>query len=90
MSSIPNGFRDRTVSLYSSLLLARNIVLPSHTWNSVKCQLAVVTVDIDTVGVLWKMSHMFTNAEYADMLPSQELQIAFMLKVKFSKMYYTR
>ena len=33
-----------------------------------KCQLAVVTVDSDTVGVLCKMPHIFTNAEYADMM----------------------
>jgi hypothetical protein len=32
----------------------------------VKRQLAVVTVD--SVGVLRKMPHIFTNAEYADML----------------------
>jgi hypothetical protein len=34
----------------------------------VKCQLAVVTVDIDNVRVLLKMSHIFTYAEYDDML----------------------
>ena len=33
-----------------------------------KRQLAVVTVDGDIVGVLWKMPHIFTNAEYIDML----------------------
>jgi hypothetical protein len=34
----------------------------------VKCQFAIVTVDNDIIGVLWKMLHIFTNAEYADML----------------------
>lgn len=34
-------------------------------WIDVKRQLAV---DSDIVGVLWKMPHIFTNAEYADML----------------------
>jgi hypothetical protein len=29
MRPIPNGFRDRAVSLYSTLDLAPNIVLPS-------------------------------------------------------------
>ena len=33
-----------------------------------KRRLAVVTVDSDIVGVLCKMAHIFTNAEYADML----------------------
>jgi hypothetical protein len=37
-------------------------------WISVKCQLAIVTVDADIVGVFWKMPHIFTNAEYADTL----------------------
>jgi hypothetical protein len=36
----------------------------------VKRQLAVVTVDSDIVGVLSKIPHIFTNAEYADMLSS--------------------
>jgi hypothetical protein len=84
MCPIPNGFRDRTISLYSSLDLAPNIVLPSRMWIGVKRQLAVVTVNSDIVGVLWKMPHIFTNAEYA------ELQSALMLTMKFSKMYYTR
>jgi hypothetical protein len=34
----------------------------------VKGQLAVVTVDSDVVGALCKIPHIFTNAEYADML----------------------
>jgi hypothetical protein len=34
-------------------------------WIGVKRQLDVVTVDSDIVGVLWKMPHIFTNAEYA-------------------------
>jgi hypothetical protein len=68
MYPIPNGFRNRGISLYSSLNLAPNIVLPSRMWISVKRQLAVVTVDSDVVGALWKMPHIFTNAEYADMV----------------------
>ena len=32
-----------------------------------KCQVAVVTVDRDIVGVLCNMPHIYTNAEYADM-----------------------
>jgi hypothetical protein len=31
------------------------------------------------------MPHIFTNAEYADMLSSHELQSALMLTVEFSK-----
>jgi hypothetical protein len=34
----------------------------------VQRQLAVVTVDSDTVGVLCKMPHIFAKAEYADKL----------------------
>jgi len=30
--------------------------------------LVIATVDYDTAGVLCKMTHIFTNAEYADML----------------------
>jgi hypothetical protein len=37
-------------------------------WLGVKHQFAIVTVDSDIVGVLWKMPHIFTNAEYADTL----------------------
>jgi hypothetical protein len=37
-------------------------------WISVKRQLAVVTADSDIVRVLWKIPHISTNAEYADML----------------------
>jgi hypothetical protein len=38
------------------------------------------------------MAHIFTNAEYANMLSSHELQSALMLTVEFLKMYeyYTR
>jgi hypothetical protein len=68
MRPIPNSFRDRAISLYNSLDLAPNTVLPSHMWIGMKFQLAVVTVDSDIVGVLWKMPRIFTNAEYADML----------------------
>jgi hypothetical protein len=90
MCPIANGFRDRAISLYSSLDLASNIVLPSSMWIGVKRQMAVVTVDSDIVGVLWKMPRIFTNAKYADMLSSHELQNALMLTVEFLKMYYTR
>jgi hypothetical protein len=37
-------------------------------WIGVKRQLAVVTVDSNILGVLWKMLHIFTNTEYVDML----------------------
>jgi hypothetical protein len=74
MCPVPNGFRDRAISLYSSLDLAPNIALPSRNWIGVKRQFAVVTVDSDIVGVLWKMPRIFRNAEYADMLSSHELQ----------------
>jgi hypothetical protein len=37
-------------------------------WIGVNRQLAVVTVYSDIVGVLWKMPHIFANAEYSDML----------------------
>jgi hypothetical protein len=37
-------------------------------WIGVKRQLAVATADSDIVGVLWKLPHIFTNAEYDDML----------------------
>jgi hypothetical protein len=49
---IPNGFQHTAISLYSSLDLAPNIVLPSSIGVGVKRQLVVVTVDSDTVGVL--------------------------------------
>jgi hypothetical protein len=68
MCPIMNGFWDRAISLYSSLDLAPNIVLPFRTWIDVKRQLAVVTVDNEIVGVLWKMPRIITNAKYADML----------------------
>jgi hypothetical protein len=75
MCPIPNGFQDRDISLYSSLDLASNIVLPSHhtvplseacesVW-SVSWPLWLL---IDILRVLWKMPHIFTNAEYADVL----------------------
>jgi hypothetical protein len=35
---------------------------------SVKRKLAVVTVDSDIVGMLWKIPHNFINTEYADIL----------------------
>jgi hypothetical protein len=73
---IPNAFLDGAILSYSSLDLAPNIVLPSSMWISVKRQLAVVTVDSDTVGVLWKMLHVFINAEYADMLYALLIRVA--------------
>jgi hypothetical protein len=85
MCPILHCFRDRAISLYSSLDLAPNVAFPSCKWISVKRQLAVVTAGIDIVGVLWKMPHIFTNAEYADMLSSQELQSALMLQWDFRK-----
>ena len=33
-----------------------------------KCQLAVVTADSDSVRVLCQMAHIFSHAQYADML----------------------
>jgi hypothetical protein len=60
--TIPNGFRDSAISLYNRLDLAHNIVLPSGMWIGVKRQLAVVTVDSDIIGVLWKIPYLFTNA----------------------------
>jgi hypothetical protein len=54
MCPIWNGFPDRATSLYSSLDLAPNIILPSLMWISVKCQLAIVTANSDIGGVLWK------------------------------------
>jgi hypothetical protein len=68
MCPIPNGFWDRAISLYSSLHWAPNSVVPSSKWIGTKRQLAVATVDSSIVGVLWKMPHIFTNAEYADVL----------------------
>jgi hypothetical protein len=55
----------------------------------VKRQLVVVTVDSDIIGVVWKMPHIFTNGEYADMLSLHELQSTLMLMVEISKMYFT-
>jgi hypothetical protein len=52
MCSFPNTFRDRAISLYSSLDLAPNIVLPSRMRIGVKPQLAVVTIDCDIAGAV--------------------------------------
>jgi hypothetical protein len=90
MCPISNVFRHRAISLYSSSDLAPNIVLPSHLWIGVKRHLAIVPVDSDIVGVLWKMAHISTNAELSDMLSSHWLQSALMLTAVFSKIYYTR
>jgi hypothetical protein len=68
MYSIPKCFRDRVISLYSSLDLAPKTVFPSRMWICVKRQLAVVTTDSDTVWMSWKTPHIFTNVEYADIL----------------------
>jgi hypothetical protein len=51
--SIPNGFQDGDISLYSSLDLEPN----THA-KCVERQLAVVTIDSDIVGVLQKMPNM--------------------------------
>jgi hypothetical protein len=92
MCLIPNSFRDKAISFHGSFDLAPNVVLPSRIWIGVKRQLTVVTVDSYIVGVLWKkkMPHIFTNAEYADMLSSHELLSALMLTFEFSKMHYAR
>jgi hypothetical protein len=77
MCPIPNGFWVRAISLYSSLDLAHDIILPScraaplpEACESVgvKRQLAVVTVESDIAGMLWKKLHIFRNVEVADML----------------------
>jgi hypothetical protein len=65
MCPVWNGFPDTDTSLYSSLDLAPNIILPSFKWISVNRQSAIVTVDNDIVEVLWKMTHIFTHVEYA-------------------------
>jgi hypothetical protein len=49
---IPNGFRDRAISLYSSFDLVPNTVVPSSKWIGTKRQLAVATVDSSIVRVL--------------------------------------
>jgi hypothetical protein len=92
MCPVPNGFRDRANSLYSSLDLAPNIVLSSGMWIGVKHQLAVVTADSDNVGVLWKRRHISTipNIVICCTLFSHELQSALMSPVEFPKMHYTR
>jgi hypothetical protein len=89
MCPIVNGFRARAISPYGGLDLASSIFLPSRMWIDAKRQFAVVTVDSDSVGVLWKMPHVFINSEYAEccMLSSHELQSALMLTVEFSKIY---
>jgi hypothetical protein len=51
-------------------------MLPSRIWNGVNRQLAVVTVDSDIVGMLWKMPHIFTNFEYADMMYAIRTRVA--------------
>jgi hypothetical protein len=52
------------VKKFSSLDLVPNIVLPSRMWIGVKRQLTVVTVDIDFLGVLWRMLHIFATCWY--------------------------
>jgi hypothetical protein len=76
MCPIPNDFRDRAISVYSSSDLAPNIVLPSCVWIGVKYQLTIMTSDSDIIGVLWKTSHIFTNAEYAVMLYAAVTRVA--------------
>jgi hypothetical protein len=75
MCPIPNLLRDRATSLYNSLDLAPNTVLPSCMQIGVKRQLAVVTVDSDIVGVLRNMPHIFTNAEYAVCCPHTSREV---------------
>jgi hypothetical protein len=75
MCPLSNGFRDRAISLYSSLVSAPNIVLPSRTWIGMKRQLAVVTVDSDIVGVLWKMSHKCQICWYAVCCPHTSCKV---------------
>jgi hypothetical protein len=75
MCPIPNTFRDRAISLHSSLDLVPNIVLPSRMWISVKQQFAIVTSDSDIVGVLWKLLHIFTNAEYDVSCPHMSCKV---------------
>jgi hypothetical protein len=76
MCPIPNDSRDRAISQYNGLDLASNIGLPSRMWIVVKRQLAVVTVDSDIVGELWKIPHIITNAEYANMLCAVVIRVA--------------
>jgi hypothetical protein len=52
MYSIPNGYLDTAIPLYSVLDMAPKTVLPSNMWISVKRQLAVVTADSDILEVL--------------------------------------
>ena len=71
MCFISKVFHYWAIWLHSSLALAPDIVLPSVLWSiwiGVKRQLAVVKADSDTARVLWKMTHIFTNAEYSDMM----------------------
>ena len=72
LCSILNGFQDRAISLHRSLDLAPNIVLPScctaplyEACESVWSVSWLLWLQIVT---LCKMPHIFTNAEYADML----------------------
>ena len=67
MCHIPNGFLDRAIWMYNRKIVDEKEILGVRTvsnvmWICVKRQLAVVTVDSYTVGVLWKMPHIFTNA----------------------------
>jgi hypothetical protein len=59
MCPIPNGFRDRALSMYSSLDLASNIVIPFRVRIYAKRQLAAVTFGSDIIEMLWKMPHIF-------------------------------
>jgi hypothetical protein len=71
MCPIPDGFWDRAISLYGSLDLAALPLYYTTVWSmwiGVKRQLAAMTVGSDTVGVLWKVPHIFTNVDYVNML----------------------
>jgi hypothetical protein len=64
MCLIPNGLRDRAISLYSTSDLTINIFRSSHIWIGLKRQLAVVTVDSDIVGVLSKIPNMLIRCAF--------------------------
>jgi hypothetical protein len=77
---IPNCFRDRAISQYSSLGLAPNIVLLFRMWIGVKRQLAVVTADSDIVRVLWNKCGI---CWYGNIPSIHVLRSALMLAVEF-------
>ena len=62
--SVIEPFRCTGVWIWRPILSSTPAVLR----HCMKRQLALVTADSDTVGVLCKMPHLFTNAEYAGVL----------------------